>query len=227
MVQFLDRIQKNPSLGERFAQAFSNMGQQTPGVAQELLNRSKSKEEAEAIKRLTGEDVSGLSPELRKDYFKNLTSGQMNKQQEKAMALETGLGTIQKMRELISSAGPSNYIKGLLGGETTKNRAELEALGRSLIPLVAAGVPIRNQKEFEEYRKVITNPNSRQAELEGALNGIQNILERSITGTEESTKKKMKFSATNPEHRKKAEQLHKTYKDKEKVREALSKEFEF
>lgn len=221
MVQILPEI---PSTAKMLGHGF---GQQIPGMVQALLGRVQGGKESEAIKRLTGEDVSGLSPEVRRDYFKNLTSGRMNKQQEKVMALETGLGTIQKMRELISSAGPSNYIQGLLGGETTKNRAELEALGRSLIPLVAAGVPIRNQKEFEEYRKVITNPNSRQAELEGALNGIQSILERSTDSVEEMKRKKQKFSSTNPEHRKKAEQLYKTYKDKEKVREALAKEFEF
>lgn len=158
------------------------------------------------------------------------------KQLEKVKMIENGLGTIGRMRELISEAGPSNAIQSFLGlGETREKRAELEALGRSLIPLVAAGVPIRNQREFDEYRKVITNPNSRQADLEGALNGIENILSRSVgeldEGSEEKSsssqkQKKTKFSAENPEHKKKAEQLYKTYKDKEKVREILLREFE-
>lgn len=154
------------------------------------------------------------------------------KQLEKRASIENGLSTIDKMRGLISSAGPTNYIPGLLGGETTKRRAELQALGRSLIPLVAAGVPVRNQREFEEYSKVITNPNSRQAELEGALNGIESVLSSSIsrnskTSSDSSDNKKVKFSSDNPEHRKKAEQLYKTYKDKKKVQDLLSREFEF
>lgn len=112
------------------------------------------------------------------------------KQMEKIKNLETGLGTISRMRELISSAGPSNLVQSFLGvGETREKRAELESLGRSLIPLVSAGVPIRNQKEFEEYRKIITNPNARQADLEGALNGIENLLSRSVQDSGSSYEK--------------------------------------
>lgn len=164
------------------------------------------------------------------------------KQLEKIKAMETGLGTIGRMRELVSSAGgwtsdPIQKLRSLVPGELQKDRAELEALGRSLIPLVAAGVPIRNQKEFEEYRKIITDPDSSPYQMEGALNGIQNLLERSIESPIEEekeskisikpSKSKQKFSSSNPEHKKKAEQLYKTYKDKEKVREILSKEFDF
>ena len=136
------------------------------------------------------------------------------------------------MRRLIPSAGPSNFFAGLGGGETARNRAELETLGRSLIPLVAAGVPIRNQKEFEEYRKIITNPNSRQVELEGALNGLEKLFERSLGQTEESLEKsqqtgKVRFNPKHPEHKAKAEQLYKKFKDKEKVRKELAREFDF
>ena len=143
------------------------------------------------------------------------------------------------MRGLVSSAGPSNYLQGLGTGEVAQNRAELEALGRSLIPLVSAGVPIRNQREFEEYRKVITNPNARQAQLEGALNGLQDLFERSLAqldvGEQEAAveapamerKAKAKFNREHPEHQAKARQLFKKLKDKEKVRQELEREFEF
>jgi len=171
---------------------------------------------------------------LQKQKTSNLAKE--TKQLEKIKMMETGLGTIGRMRELIPSAGgwtsgPLNKISSLFPGETQKNRAELESLGRSLIPLVAAGVPVRNQREFAEYSKIITDPSSSGPQLEGALNAIQDILERSIGEDPEekkiSKKEKVRFSADNPEHRKKAEQLHRTYNDKEKVREILSREFEF
>ncbi len=38
---------------------------------------------------------------------------------------------------------------------------------------------------------------------------------------------KIKFNPENPEHKSKATQLYKTYKDKDKVKEILSREFEF
>ena len=43
---------------------------------------------------------------------------------------------------------------------------------------------------------------------------------------EEEVHKKPTFNASNPEHRAKAQQLHKTYKNKDKVREILRREFE-
>lgn len=160
------------------------------------------------------------------------------KQLEKVKMIENGLGTIDKMKELISSAGPSNAIQSFLGiGDARKNRAQLESLGLSLIPLRAAGVPVRNQREFDKYSSVITNPNSRQEDLEGALDGLQDILMRSLDSRDESEEseqksssngEKVKFSPENLEHQKKARQLDKKFnKDRTKVREALSKEFEF
>ena len=47
-----------------------------------------------------------------------------------------------------------------------------------MIPLVSAGVSIRNQKEFDEYKKVLTDPNSQQSKIEGALNGLESLLSR-------------------------------------------------
>lgn len=159
------------------------------------------------------------------------------KQLEKVKILETGLGTIERMKGLLGASGgwtsdPVKKFQSLIpGSDVQRDRAELETLGRSLIPLVAAGVPVKNQREFEEYSKIITDSSASAAQLEGALSGIQDLLERSIDSEAkpeaDSKKPKMKFSASNPEHKQKAAQLFKTYKDKEKVREVLSREFEF
>jgi hypothetical protein len=63
-----------------------------------------------------------------------------------------------------------------------------------------------------------------------ALNGLEDGQEESFEDEEddefEPTGKKVKFNPNNKEHKAKAEQLYKKFKDKEKVREILSKEFE-
>lgn len=232
MVQIIDEIRK-PSFSD---QLFSGLSRASNEASTELPKffgqRMLQERENEGLQRLTGQDFSGIPLELKKEFIKAHVTGKMQKQLEKENSLQIGLETIKRMRSLIRSAGPSNFIGGLFGGETTKNRAELEALGRSLIPLVAAGVPIRNQKEFEEYRKVITNPNARQAEFEGALNGLQDLFERSLGQSEvgeqrQEKKVKPKFNSKHPEHEAKARQLYKTFKDKERVRKELEKEFEF
>lgn len=225
-------IEESPKRPKFLDQLLGGVQRTTPHVAEALAGQHRSREEAESIKRLTGQDVSGLSPELRKVFLEKHFGAQGAKMAEKHNSLSLGLQTINEMRRLIPSAGPSNYLQGLAGGETTKNRAELEALGRSLIPLVATGVPIRNQKEFEEYRKIITNPNSRQAELEGALNGLQGLFERSLAQSEVSEEKsekqgRVKFNKAHPEHKAKAEQLMNKFNDKSRVRKELEREFEF
>jgi len=228
MLQIIDEAPKKRKFADQLLGGIQQAGQQLPQVLGDIA-------ETKAISKQFGPEIAALSPELRREYLKAQFTGKMQKRVEKEHALNVGLETIDKMRSLIPSAGPSNYLSSLLGGETRKNRAELETLGRSLIPLVAAGVPIRNQKEFEEYRKTITNPNSRQDDLEGALNGLQGLFERSMmedesgSHQEKTTKKaaKTKFNPQHPEHKAKATQLYKTYKDKAKVRKELEREFEF
>lgn len=165
--------------------------------------------------------------DIHGEIAKKLAGIKADRHEEKLKSIENGLGTIEQMRGLISSAGPSNWVQGLFGGETTKNRAELQSLGRSLIPLVAAGVPIRNQREFDEYSKVITNPNSQQAELEGALNGIEKVLTTAGEGrTKKSSKPKGSFDINNPEHKSRRDMvLKKTGGDRKKAQMILEKEF--
>lgn len=95
-----------------------------------------------------------------------------------------GLDTIEQMRAVIArgNTGRGSGLKGIFGGEAAQDRQQLAQLGTSLIPLVAAGVPIRNQKEFEQYRKIITDPGSLNDEMLGALNGLEQIFKNKISG---------------------------------------------
>lgn len=174
MVQIIDRPK---GTGERFAQAFGNAGQVLPSLLGE-------QQENKAIERLTGQDVTGLSPDMKKQFLSGMGKGD-GKSQEKMQQLNQGLGTIQQMRQRLGSAGPSQGPASFFGqifgkGDTARTRSELASFGRSLIPLVASGVTIRNQKEFEEYSKIITEPGSTQAELEGALNALEEMIQREM-----------------------------------------------
>ena len=234
----LQALQAVPSFGNQLGMALgSGLGSGISGGLNAMLQQKQQRRQGTALADYLGRpelaaQLGAFPSEIQQEIARSHLNVNVMKQQEKQNNIQMGLETIDKMRQLIPSAGPTNFIQGLFGGETTKNRAELETLGRSLIPLVAAGVPIRNQREFDEYRKIITNPNSRQSELEGALNGLQGLFERALTHSgnekESSTKSaKERFNPENPEHRSKAERLHKTLKDKEKVRKQLEREFEF
>jgi hypothetical protein len=144
-----------------------------------------------------------------------------------------GIDTIKKMRSLIEKGnlGRGSGIMSLFGGETARDSGQFEQLGISLIPLAAAGVPVRNQREFEKYSKIITDPTSPDEKLLGALQGLEDIFTNKISSESEGSSsnksgKKEPFNPSNPSHKAKAAQLYKTFKDKEKVREKLALEFE-
>src|SRR5260221_2355365 len=100
---------------------------------------------------------------------------------EKVKSLQPGLETVKIMKELLrkGNLGRGSQIFGAFGGETARDRAAYEQYGRSLIPLVAAGVPVKNQREFEEYKRGITDPSVTDAEMEGALDSLQDLFTRS------------------------------------------------
>lgn len=175
-----------PSFGGQLGQALgSGLSEGIGSVLNQFLQQKQQKQQGNALAEYLGQPemasaLGGLPKEIQLEVAKGHFRNQQTKQFEKQNSLTMGLETLEKMKTLIPSAGPSKYLGSLLGGDITRDREELATLGRSLIPLVAAGVPIRNQREFEEYKKVITDPNSRQAKLEGAIKGLQNIFTRAL-----------------------------------------------
>jgi len=178
---FLGVLQRPDSLASQLGRGLgAGLGQGASDFAQRIVGKKREAEENESLQRLTGQDFSGMSPEIKKEFVKLYTGARSQKEQEKHQMLATGLGTIQEMRNLLKSTGPSNWFQSLIPGETQKERAEFAQLGKSLIPLVSAGVSIRNQREFDEYKKVLTDPNAQQSKIEGALNGLENLLQRQV-----------------------------------------------
>jgi hypothetical protein len=165
------------------------------------------------------------------EFAQQMQLAEAKKKQEDTQKFATGLETIQRMRSIIEkgNVGRGSSFLGFFPGETQRDRGELEQLGKSLIPLVAAGVPVRNRKEFEEYKKTITNPSSPDDEFLGALDGLERIFEGKINekGSSKQAKGKVQFNIKNPEHKAKRDQLMKKFNnDREKVEEILNREFE-
>lgn len=219
-------IEEQPS----FAQIMARGGGKATGnfassvLQQHMANKSMSQEN-ETLKRM-GLDLAGVKdPELRKI----LAQGSMKKKTDDTEKFSTGMDVLQQMRQVAARGkiGRGSSIMGFFPGETARDRAEFEQLGKSLIPIVAAGVPIRNQREFDEYKKVITDPSSSLDSIEGAIKGLESIFQQKLEGKGNKEKaEKMKFNPQNKEHQAKAKQLFKKLGDKEKVREALKREFE-
>lgn len=175
-----------PSLSEELGR---NLGSGIGGgLAYNLQSHLQAKKNRSALSAFTpylkqsgmsDEDIdsfvnSGLDPKIGSE----LVRAQLNKKQEDLGKFETGLQTISQMRDVLKRGrlGRGTNITRLFGAGDARDAAEYEQLGKSLIPIVAAGVPVRNQKEFEEYKKVLTDASSSQAEIAGALDGLEKIL---------------------------------------------------
>ena len=203
--------------------------------SQRFAQQMQVKEENEALKRF-GVDLSGISdPDLRKTLIQNV----MKKKVDDTQKFSSGIETLNQMKEILNrgNIGWGSGLKKYLSSAVASDSAEYAALGRSVIPLTTAGLRITNKNEFEEFKKVITDPTAREAEIEGAINGLMSIFTRkleeddnqisSIMNPQSTSSRKMKFDISNPEHKAKRDQLLKKFKgDRQKTMEALSREFE-
>jgi len=228
-------LERPESLSDQFGKGLGEgVGSGLASVLQGLVAKRKDTKENEALKRLTGKDFEGLSPETKKEFLKLYTGAHSQRAQEKQQMLETGLGTIKEMRDLLDSAGGwtsniGNKLASFIPGtETQQKRTKLSQLGTSLIPLASAGVSIRNQREFEQYKKIITDPDSSEAQLSGALDGLESIISRQISNPMEEeeieVKEKPLFDIGNVKHKKARDALMKKYKgDRKRVMKELSK----
>lgn len=232
MVQIIPRAQKQPSFGERFAQAVGgasrSLAEDIPSHMQGQQDKRKKQmqmmqENAAALKM--GVDLSGFrDPKDRQMILQKHLESQAKKQegirghqfdsqlqhekygfetklaeselankskvaaeklsgksQEKLAPFQSGLQTIEEMRKIGSRGklGRGSAIKGFLGGETAKDRAQYEQLGKSLISL-ASNIPIRNQREFETLAHNLYDPSLPDSAREGILDAMESIISRSM-----------------------------------------------
>lgn len=127
------------------------------------------------------------------DYAQKLGLQRAKKKEDDTERFDVAVDTLRRMQEILDTGNVGTTFGKTLDftkefGEAGIARAEFEQLGKSLIPIVAAGVPIRNQREFDEYKRIITNPRAKTEDLQGAIRGLENILTRKSSGhTEKET----------------------------------------
>jgi hypothetical protein len=125
--------------------------------------------------------------DMSRDFARQMASGKNQKQEEKLQALSSGLDTLGRMKQIVTegNVGKGSGLSSLWNSDVRRARSEFEQLGKSLIPIVAAGVPIRNQREFEEYKKILTDPSAFDDEILGAIAGLESLFSRNLQGGEE------------------------------------------
>lgn len=140
----------------------------------------------ELISALTGAQAQGAFPEDVKSFgtlFSTLSKQEAGDKSRQAIIhkLRVGMSTLGKIEELFDKGNIGTQFGFRVDpfadiGESGEDRGQFRKLGQSLIPLVAAGVSIRNQKEFDEYKSIITNPNASTAQIKGAMQGLKQLM---------------------------------------------------
>lgn len=198
MVQIIQE-RRNPRTSEKFAAAFQQAAQQIPEMYQKhQMQQEQMRSQGmnrEAVKKLTGLDLE--DPEMQKIALQQGFQGQIRGQEaqmkaqeaaqklqnekiEKFAPIQAGLETINQMRNLRQKGNlgfGSGYL-GLINADTRRDRGEYSQLGKSLIQM-ATTIPIRNKLEFETLAESLYDPDITDAEAEGVLNAMEQILTRS------------------------------------------------
>lgn len=152
---------------------------------EEFSERKRATKELEAQRR-RGLDIDEIKA--------NKTKKDINK----VGALKSGLLTIKEMQDIgkKGNLGVGTGIRKVFSNEAAKDAGQYEQLGKSLIQL-STNIPIRNRQEFETLAHGLYDPSIRDAERDGILTALGNIINRSIledeteiqkeTGTEQQT----------------------------------------
>lgn len=203
----IEDISEGPSGMDMFAEAFGNLGRQG---GEEIVNYfQQQKEDAnrkqtnKLLGELTGLDpqmFEGISPDERRDLLKSGAaqrsqetierlkgefkgpSKEEEKKGEKVRQLDGAMERLNQMREIRAKGNLGVWVKAgthLLGGETARDKGKYEQLGKSLISL-ATTIPIRNRLEFETLADRLYEASISDAEAEGVLDGMEEIIESSI-----------------------------------------------
>lgn len=197
-----------------------------PETLGQIMQMRQMQQENRTLGNITGENLSGLSPDLKKVYLQNL----MRKKEEKRDLNTTFGGILEEMKSLVDNVGPFKLAKLNPFSETAGKRSQIDTLRLSLEGLFRE-LTLKGQFPkaiYERILKELPSSNDTPEQYLNRIKAIEKILGSHFGGEEGSPSKegKVQFNPENKEHRAKAQQLYKTHKDKEKVRELLSREFE-
>ena len=231
-------IPEMPSFSSRLGAALgSGFGAGIGNIAERLSGKRRLAREDEALQRM-GLDLAGVTdPELRKSIVTQSLKQKTDKEAEKIQLLQGIKGTINEIRNVAEGPGIGLFEQYKPTSEAFYNRAKLKTLSSDMLTFYKSLFPRGiTQEEFKRFEKdYLPKPSDTHAAIQGKLDAFEDLINRKIGSFEEpSEKRTMKdekqgretFNPANPEHQAKAKQLYKTYKDKEKVREALKREFE-
>jgi hypothetical protein len=171
--------QVNKLLGDMTGRDPNDFKGLSPDMRRDLLKEASSQKGRMEQKEF---DQKGRMEIERLKGEKKGPSKEEIKSEEKVRQLEGAKERLNKMREIRAKGNLGVYVKGGLhhfGGETARDKGSYEQLGKSLIQL-STTIPIRNRLEFETLADRLYDSSITDAESEGVLDAMEEIIENSI-----------------------------------------------
>lgn len=160
---------------------------------EELQKKSNASQEQAKAETAESKRATGVA-EKQRDRQLDIMENKSVKTHARAATddqIKAGIQTVKEMRDIgkKGNLGIGTGIRKVFSGEAAKDAGTYEQLGKSLIQL-STTIPIRNKLEFETLAEKLYDPSIRDAEREGILDAMENILNRSImdNSKEESAK---------------------------------------
>lgn len=184
------------SLGKVLGEVIGTYGQQRANkkygtILDEVMEDLPEDAEGDDYSKAMLKAVSkGVPFNMAQDFLKTRTqltkeSPAQIKRDEKFNMLQGALNTIGEIEGLLEGGNigtklgfPVDLTKQF--GQSGIDRAKMKQLGKSLIQTVSRGIPIRNQKEFEEFKETITDPTARSENIVGAIQGLKGLISNEL-----------------------------------------------
>lgn len=240
MVQFLER-NDSPSFGQRFARGVGSVAQHgIPMAANMLLQREQQMGENAALKRLTGQDLGGLSPDLKSEFVK-ATLKQQGTVKGKP-EFESAILALDELESMVDQPGIG--MSGILNPSSSArfNRGRFQSLQAAVLPIFKSMFPRgMTEKEFKFIQEnYIPQASDTEQKIKGKIEGLRRLVQSDDIGRPDSMdefseeegepqqqRERVKFDIRNPQHKARRDQvLRKTGGDQRKAQQVLLKEFD-
>ncbi len=165
------------------------------------LDQAARESENKSLMENYGINVSGLSPEMRKNVVAEELKGrnklnlleaqnvaksqnitpQQEKNQQELKRLTGALGVIDEMEEIGKGGnlGLGTTFQQAISPKAREDAGKYETLGKSLISY-ASSIPIRNRAEFDVLAEKLYDPSISDSGRKGILDGMRKIIQNSI-----------------------------------------------
>jgi len=166
------------SFGTEMARGLGQgFGQTLPRFADHIMQGRLTKKENEALMRLTGVDFSGLSPDMKKLAFSQLSQRQGESPENSSMLIaDSALTALERM---ISKPGIGMLGKLNPTGTARRNRGEFEATQAAVLPLFKSMFPRgMTEKEFKYINDTyIPQAGDTEEKIKGKIKGLRQLMQ--------------------------------------------------